>query len=224
MALLWALIEGTGLRAYTDGPEQAMASAKPNVEIRTGFPPCGSSDQSPPGPDANADTLRQIGAPSNNGPMPRLELFPFRYRDPRTGKWVRARHRAERHEIAERYGEWEIIAPAEIRDVDEDTRYFTPHRSPLDAELRRYSERPPELRPAIDAVEAFLLAVFLRRYITYCARRRRYAAMNGAALLYCDLRFGGYVETTSPAGAGPVSARNRLLLAPREADAREAET
>ena len=28
---------------------------------------------------------------------PRLELFAFRYRDPRTGKWVRARYRAEMH-------------------------------------------------------------------------------------------------------------------------------
>ena len=36
---------------------------------------------------------------------PRLELFPFRYRDPRTGKWVRARYRAERHEIEARYAQ-----------------------------------------------------------------------------------------------------------------------
>ena len=40
--------------------------------------------------------------------MPHLELFPFRYRDPITGKWVRAGYRAERHEIAARYAEWEI--------------------------------------------------------------------------------------------------------------------
>ena len=29
------------------------------------------------------------------GMAPRLELFPFRYRDPPTGKWIRARYRAE---------------------------------------------------------------------------------------------------------------------------------
>ena len=58
----------------------------------------------------------------------------------------------------------------------------------MDAELRRYSERPPELQPAIDAVEAFLLTVFLRRYVTYCARRRRFAAMNGAAQLFAEVR------------------------------------
>ena len=119
---------------------------------------------------------------------PRLELFPFRYRDPRTGRWGRARYLAEQQEIAARYAEWEIIGPAEIRDVDPATRYFTPHSSPLNAAVRRYNERPPELQPAIDAAEAFLLAVFLRRYVTYCARRGRFAAMNGAALLFTELR------------------------------------
>src|SRR5262245_8756376 len=101
---------------------------------------------------------------------PRFELFWFRYRDPRTGKWVGARYRADRQEIAARYAEWEIIGGPEIRDVDSDARCFTPHTSPLDAALRRYSERPPELQPVVDAAEAFLLAVFLRRYVTYCAR------------------------------------------------------
>ena len=66
---------------------------------------------------------------------PRLELFPFRYRDPRTGKW--------------------ICAPTQA---------------------------------AIDGLERFLLLVFLRRYVTYCARRRRFAAMNGAARLFAELR------------------------------------
>jgi len=49
---------------------------------------------------------------------PRLELFAFRYCDPRTGKWVRARYRADRDQIAARYAEWKIIGPAEILDVD----------------------------------------------------------------------------------------------------------
>jgi len=42
--------------------------------------------------------------------------------------------------------------------------------------------------PILDAAEAFLLAVFLRRYVTYCARRGRFAAMNGAAQSYASLR------------------------------------
>jgi hypothetical protein len=122
--------------------------------------------------------------------MPRLELFPFRCRDPRTGKWIRARYVAERHEIAARYAEFEIIGPPEIRDVDPDARYFTPHANAMmNAELRRFNERPPELvKPAaIDALEAFLVRTFLRRYVTYCARRSRFAAMNGAAQLFAEL-------------------------------------
>ena len=39
----------------------------------------------------------------DNAGMPHLELFPFRYRDPLTGKWVKARYKAERHEIAARH-------------------------------------------------------------------------------------------------------------------------
>ena len=58
---------------------------------------------------------------------PRLELFAFRYRDPRTGKWVRARYRAELHELEERYVEWEIIGPPEIREISSNASHFTPH-------------------------------------------------------------------------------------------------
>ena len=61
--------------------------------------------------------------------MPRVELFAFRYRDPRTGKWIRARYVAERQEIAARYVEWEIIGPAEIREVNPEARAFTPNAS-----------------------------------------------------------------------------------------------
>jgi len=56
--------------------------------------------------------------------MPRLELFPFRYRNTVTGKWAKARYVAERHEIAARYAEWEIIGPPEIRDVDSECALF----------------------------------------------------------------------------------------------------
>ena len=122
---------------------------------------------------------------------PRIELYPFRYRDPRTRKWICARYVVPREEIAERHAEWEIIGPAEIRDVDPEARYFTPHKALPDPALRRSSERPPELQPAIDATEAFLLGVFLRRYVTYCARRGRFAAMNGAAQLFRELDAAG---------------------------------
>lgn len=121
---------------------------------------------------------------------PCLELFPFRYRDPLTGKWVRARYVATRQEIARRYAEFEIIGAAEIRDATPDGRALSPHASfklMMNAELRRYEERPPELQPAIDTIEAFLLAAFLRRYVIYCARRGRFAAMNGAAHLFAEV-------------------------------------
>ena len=122
--------------------------------------------------------------------MPRLELFAFRYRDPRTGKWIRARYGATREDIAARYAEWEIAGQAEIRDVDPEARGFSPHarfKLMMNSELRRFSERPPEVQPAIDATDAFLARLFLRRYVTYCARRGRFAAMNGAARLFAAL-------------------------------------
>ena len=59
---------------------------------------------------------------------PRLELFAFRYRDPRTGKWVRARYRAELQEITARYAKFEITGAPEIREVSSQTNYFTPHQ------------------------------------------------------------------------------------------------
>ena len=73
-------------------------------------------------------------------------------------------------------------------------RYFTPWKVIPHAYLMRMEELPPEMQPhlqtppAIDAVEAYLVNLFLRRYITQCARRRRYAQMNGAARLLETLR------------------------------------
>ena len=46
--------------------------------------------------------IRTPRSTRDNAAMPRLGLFPFRYRDPRTGKWKRARYVAERHIIAKR--------------------------------------------------------------------------------------------------------------------------
>jgi hypothetical protein len=116
--------------------------------------------------------------------MAPIELYPFRFRDPRTGKWVRARYLATRAELASRYREWEVIGPAEIRG-DTPVQMFQP-------QLARVADQSLELlphlamSPAIDATERFLLHVFLRRYITLCARRRGFAAMQGAAQLFAD--------------------------------------
>jgi hypothetical protein len=123
----------------------------------------------------------------------RLYLYPFRYRSPITGKWVKARYVAERHEIKAQHTEWEIIGPPEIRDVDPQRRYFSPYPMVAHAELMRLQEPPPQIDPhlaqppAIDADERFLVTLFLRRYVTYCARRRRAAQMHGAARLYREV-------------------------------------
>jgi len=39
-------------------------------------------------------------------------------------------------------------------------------------------------------MEYFLKALFLRRYVTYCARRQRYAQMEGAARLLSEIAAG----------------------------------
>jgi hypothetical protein len=129
--------------------------------------------------------------------MTRLELFSFRYRDSRTGKWIVARYRAELHEIAARYAEFEIVGPPEVREIDRDRQRFNPHgdavRSahPTDAIPPR-DHRPAPIPRIVDPAtvrgeERFLLLLFLRRYVSYCARRRRFAAMNGAARLHAAI-------------------------------------
>ena len=40
-------------------------------------------------------SLAMISLPLRNGVMRRLELYPFRSRDPLTGKWIRARHKLQ---------------------------------------------------------------------------------------------------------------------------------
>ena len=54
------------------------------------------------------------------------------------------------------------------------------------------AEKPLELQPhlatppRIDVTERLLLRLFLRRYVTWCARHRRFAAMQGAARLFAE--------------------------------------
>ena len=112
--------------------------------------------------------------------MAPLELFPFRFRDPVTGKWQRARYVAALAEISSRYEGWELIGPAEVR-ADEPMKMFTPHHPWLEI---RATDRCPELATTIDAAERFLVRLFLRRYATWCARKRRFAQMQGAARLH----------------------------------------
>jgi hypothetical protein len=148
-------------------------------------------------------------------PSGALLLYSFRFVDPVTGKWVRARYVAELHEIAARHERWEIIGGPEIRTraaaMFSPSSKLTPraHLPVEEPENEPPENEPPETDPpveeppandppmkeppiedpsALDEIERFLLLVFLRRYITYCARRGRYAAANGAARLFAGVR------------------------------------
>jgi len=118
-------------------------------------------------------------------------VYPFRYRHEQTGKWVRARYLAGLDEIAARYSKWEITGPPETRVPVGGS--FSPYvQTNMHSKASR--DEPPEVQPhlkqppTIDGMECFLARTFLRRYITYCARRRRYSQMNGAARLYAEIK------------------------------------
>jgi hypothetical protein len=63
--------------------------------------------------------------------LPTLELYPFRFRDPLTGKWIRARHKLQVPVMQRAYSEWEITGPPEIRHVTETSvQPFNPFEAP----------------------------------------------------------------------------------------------
>jgi len=85
-----------------------------------------------------------------------MELYPFRYRDPLRGKWVRARYVAELHEIAARYKEWEITGAPELREGRQ-SEYFRPF-VPAKA-----APSNVDRSPTLNNSERFLALLFLRR-------------------------------------------------------------
>jgi hypothetical protein len=114
-----------------------------------------------------------------------LELFPFRYFDRLRGRWLRARYLATREEIAARFERWEIVGPPELRP-DDPVQMFT--AEPPTARIAAPPLEPaPLLEPEVSAAERLLVCLFLRRYTTWCARKRRFAAMQGAAALHRTL-------------------------------------
>jgi hypothetical protein len=54
------------------------------------------------------------------------EFYPFRFFDPLRRKWIRARYLAERATIIDRYTEWEITGPPELRGDDPAPLHSTP--------------------------------------------------------------------------------------------------
>jgi hypothetical protein len=73
---------------------------------------------------------------------------------------------------------WQTIGPPEIRSSVPLNR-LTPFGERTEPRL--------ELAPSLDELERFLARLFLRRHITWCARRRRFAQMQGAARLSADI-------------------------------------
>ncbi len=63
--------------------------------------------------------------------MPTLQLYPFRFRDPLTGNWVRARHKMQVPELQRAYADWEIAGAPEIRhDTPTTAEHFNPYQLP----------------------------------------------------------------------------------------------
>ena len=77
--------------------------------------------------------------------MPFL-LYAFRYKSPLTGKWVKARYRAELHEIRERYAEFELL-DVEIREPSDAWSSFNPYRTPMSASMLAAVAGPGKLGP-----------------------------------------------------------------------------
>ena len=75
-----------------------------------------------------------------------------------------------------------IYVPVSSKPADPTNPKLIPH-----AELMRIEEPPPEMRPDIADSERLLLCLFLRRYVTWCARARRFARMRGAAALHREV-------------------------------------
>jgi hypothetical protein len=93
-----------------------------------------------------------------------------------------AAYKERREQIAARHAEWEIMAKVEVRSPIGGA--FNPYRVVPYAEVKRWAQPVPQINPhlerppAIDVAECFLTALFLRRYVTYCARPR-FAQMQG---------------------------------------------
>lgn len=114
---------------------------------------------------------------------PARRLYPFRKQDPLTLKWYRARWKAPLEEIAA-HG-WKVDGPPMIIG-----RYG--HTSGFMDSGREDSRPPPPVsdlalpKPSDD--ERWLVTLFLRRYVTWCARRGHDLRATQAALLWREMR------------------------------------
>lgn len=113
-------------------------------------------------------------------------LYPFRKRDPLTGKWYRARWKASLADIEREGGI--VDGEPEVRRPLGPMAGFHPYRDMPPRRVEPLQMHPHRADPpAIDQLECFLACMFLRRYATYCVRRKRYAQAQGAASLWREL-------------------------------------
>jgi hypothetical protein len=117
-------------------------------------------------------------------PLPQLHAY--RFRDPATGKWHRARQRATLAEIRARHAAWELIHEPD---------YGAGDAAMLNPFACLGFDDAPCLAPLLDDDERILVACFLRRYVRYCARRGKVDAMQHAAALLRRLRTSSRVES-----------------------------
>ena len=113
-------------------------------------------------------------------------LYPFRRRDPLSGKWYRARYKVSEEQLAQHEGEWIVDGPPEVHRSLGPTSGFQP-RPPPPGPVRLLLHPQREMPPAIDKLERFLALTFLRRHVTYCVRRRRFAQAQAAAKLHREI-------------------------------------
>jgi hypothetical protein len=116
-----------------------------------------------------------------------IVLYPFKLRSQRTGRWYRARWNASLEEI-ERLGGEMCGEGVACRSLGNTSNFMRNVQAPAAPEHSRVDMHPHwESPPAIDAFERALAQIFLRRYVTWCVRMRRYAEAQGAATLSRDL-------------------------------------
>ena len=75
--------------------------------------------------------------------MPTLQLYPFRFRDPLTGKWVCARHRMQVPALQRQYAEWELTGAPEFEHITEASAHPFNSVCGVDASTRCHSPYPP---------------------------------------------------------------------------------
>lgn len=105
--------------------------------------------------------------------------YPFRKQDPLTGKWYRTRWKASLEEI-EANG-WKVDGLPETTSVSGATSGFMRN---LGADHRPPAPLDNVTVPHASDDERRLARAFLRRYVTYCARRGLERQARDAAVLW----------------------------------------